>query len=87
MKKSLASLMTVILLAGCASVISKETIIENSSIAAGKKIVSIGGVKKIGFDSFYEAKAEDGTVYSCSFNGGTVASAGIVQFQKCDVKK
>lgn len=87
MKQSVVSLITILFLAGCASVISNEKIIENSSVAAGKKIVSIGEVKRIGFDSFYEAKAEDGTIYSCSFNGGTVASAGIVQFQKCEVKK
>lgn len=88
MKKSAVSLVALLLMAGCAtSVVSKETIIDNSSAAAGKKIVAIGEVKQVGFDSFYEATAQDGTIYTCSFNGGTAASMGIVQNQKCEVKK
>jgi hypothetical protein len=86
-KNSMVVALLALFLFGCTtSMVSNEKIMGVSSRASGKKIVSIGGIERDGSNSYYDAKAEDGSMYSCSFNGGDIGSAGIIQHEKCTRK-
>jgi hypothetical protein len=56
---------------------------ETASAVTGKQITSVSSVRHVGDMSYFDARAEDGTVYACSLQ---VVFGTTSQHQKCHKK-
>jgi hypothetical protein len=74
-------------LTGCVSVTSDKQVLENTAGITGVDIVSIKNRRQVGVDTFYQAVAKNGDLYNCQYNGGDIASIGIIEQQKCELAK
>lgn len=89
MKKNLFAAISLcsFFLNGCATAISDQKVISNTSTLTRDEIVSIQNRNQIGADTFYTAVAKNGTKYNCQFHGGDYVDLGAIKDSKCEKSK
>ena len=75
----------VVALGGCTAMttLPESKLQETASAVIGKPITSVDNVRHVDDMSYFDAKATDGTTYSCSLQ---VVMGFASQHQKCDKK-